>query len=386
MPNKRLTVLPGMPLPRLVGRRPDVALPVAPSPEPTLLPLDPARLPESLMPMFPGGASEPFDSREHLFEVRWDGLRALAFVEGGGYHLQDQSGRNITELFPELGELPRRLSVDEVILDGIVVISDAQGLPDFAALDRRMRLSSADGVAQAAARQAAAFVVFDILYSEARSVMSMTLLKRRRLLREVLAGEGRICLSDAVPAEGVAFFEAAREMGIQAVIAKRKDSLYLPGGRSPSWLLVQDVPRQDVVVAGYVPDASGAPFEALLTACYVDHQLTYAGAVGGGFDQRTERLLANALPGLRAGAKVPDGADRVPQDAVWVRPELVASVKFSEWTPEGLLRFPIFVGMHPEVDPQACVRHPLLPPRAAVPRRRKLTIELPQLPFVAPET
>src|SRR5258708_20653121 len=249
MPNKRLTVLPGARLPRLAGREPDMVLPAAPPLEPTLLPLEPARLPGTLMPMFPGGASEPFDSREHLFEVGWDGLRALALVEGGGYHLQDQSGRNISELFPELGELPRRLSVDEVILDGIVVISDGQGLPDFAALDRRMRLSSAEGVAQAAARQPAAFIVFDILYASARSVMSMTLLKRRRLLREVLAGEGRICLSDAVPAEGIAFFEAAPEMGIQAGIAKRKDSLYLPGGRSPSGLPGQDGPRQAAVVA-----------------------------------------------------------------------------------------------------------------------------------------
>src|SRR5258708_1056799 len=252
MPNKRLTVLPGAPTPRLVEREPDLG-PLAPPPlDPTLLPLEPARLPGTLVPMFPGGASEPFDSREHLFEVRWDGLRALAFVEGVGYHLQDQSGRNVSGLFQERGELPRRLSVDEVILDGIVVISDGQGLPDFAALDRRMRLSSAEGVAQAAARQPAAFIVFDILYASARSVMSMTLLKRRRLLREMLAGEGRICLSHAVPAQGIAFFDAAPEMGIQAVIAKRKDSLYLPGGRSPSWLLVQDVPRQDVGVAGYV--------------------------------------------------------------------------------------------------------------------------------------
>jgi ATP-dependent DNA ligase len=267
-----------------------------------------------------------------------------------------------------------------------VVISDSQGLPDFAALDRRMRLSSPDGVAQAAARQPAAFVVFDILYAEARSVMSMTLLKRRRLLREVLEGEGRICLSDAVAGEGVAFFDAAREMGIEAVIAKRKDSVYLPGGRSPSWLLVQDVPRQDVVVAGYIPAADGGAFESLLAGTYVDHRLTYAGAVGGGFDQRTERLLAQALPGLRAGADAPEGSQRVPAEAVWVRPELVISVKFSEWTPEGTLRFPIFVGMHPEVDPLSCIRHPLLPPRAGLTRRRKLKIELPQLPFAVPES
>src|SRR5258708_18102227 len=100
MPNKRLTVLPGAPLPRLVGREPDMVQPAAPPLEPTLLPLEPAQLPGTLMPMFPGGASEPFDSTEHLFEVRWDGLRALAFVEGGGYHLQDPSGRNISELFP----------------------------------------------------------------------------------------------------------------------------------------------------------------------------------------------------------------------------------------------------------------------------------------------
>jgi bifunctional non-homologous end joining protein LigD len=385
MPTKRLTVIPGSPPVRLAGRERELALPAPPPSEPATLPLEPARLPESLMPMFPGGASEPFDSREHLFEVRWDGLRALAFVEGGGYHLQDQSGNNISELFPELGEISRRLRVDEVILDGIVVISDSQGLPDFAALDRRMRLSSPNGMAQAAARQPAAFVVFDILYAEARSVMSMTLLKRRKLLKEVLEGGGRICLSDAVAAEGVAFFDAAREMGIEAVIAKRKDSLYLPGGRSPSWLLVQDVPRQDVVVAGYIPASGGGAFESLLAGTYVDHKLTYAGAVGGGFDQRTERLLAQALPGLRAGAEAPEGSERVPVDAVWVRPELVVSVKFSEWTPEGTMRFPIFVGMHPEVDPLACVRHPLVPPRAGITRRRKLKIELPQLPFAAPE-
>jgi DNA ligase D-like protein (predicted ligase) len=386
MPTKRLVVLPGAPPLRLPAREPELALPAPGPSEAATLPLEPPRLPDSLMPMFPGGASEPFDSREHLFEVRWDGLRALAFVEGGGYHLQDQSGNNISELFPELGEIPRRVRADEVILDGIVVISDSQGLPDFAALDRRMRLSSPDGVAQAAARQPAAFVVFDILYAEARSVMSMTLLKRRKLLREVLEGEGRICLSDAVAGEGVAFFDAAREMGIEAVIAKRKDSVYLPGGRSPSWLLVQDVPRQDVVVAGYIPAADGGAFESLLAGTYVDHRLTYAGAVGGGFDQRTERLLAQALPGLRAGADVPEGSQRVPAEAIWVRPELVISVKFSEWTPEGTLRFPIFVGMHPEVDPLSCIRHPLLPPRAGLTRRRKLKIELPQLPFAVPES
>src|ERR1700682_3561993 len=217
MTTKRLTVLHGVTAPRLPSPLPNLT---RPAPEradpPPQLPLERARLPESLMPMFPGGASEPFDSREHVFEVRWDGLRALAFVEGGGYHLQEQSGRNISELFPELGEIPRRLRVDEVILDGIVVISDGQGRPDFAALDRRMRLSSPDGIAEAAGQQPAAFVVFDILYAQARSVMSMTLLKRRKLLKEVLDGQGRVVLSDAVAAEGVAFFDAAREMGIEA--------------------------------------------------------------------------------------------------------------------------------------------------------------------------
>jgi bifunctional non-homologous end joining protein LigD len=385
MTTRRLTVVPGISISALPGPARRLALRAPINPDPTQLPLEPARLPGTLMPMLPGGASEPFDSREHLFEVRWDGLRALAFVEGGGYHLQDQSGRNISELFPELGEIPRRLRVDEVILDGMVVISDTQGRPDFAALDRRMRLSSADAIAHAANQQPAAFVVFDVLYAQARSVMSMTLLKRRKLLREVLDGEGRVCLSDAVAAEGIAFFDAAREMGIEAVIAKRKDSVYLPGGRSPSWLLVQDVPRQDVVVVGFIPDSHGGAFESLLVGIYVDQQVTYVGAVGGGFDQRTERLLAQALPGLQNGADVPAGAARVPEDAVWVRPELVASVKFSEWTPEGTLRFPIFVGMHPEVDARACVRQPHMPPRAAVTRRPKVKIELPQLPFAAPE-
>jgi len=374
MDHPKLTVLP--PLAEEPAR--------PPADQPASLPLEPAALPPVLLPMVPGGASEPFDSTEHLFEVRWDGLRALAFIEGGGYHLQDQSGRNITELFPELGELPRRVGVDQVILDGCVVISDPSGLPDFSALDRRMRVGTAAATENAAARQPAAYVVFDILYAEARSVMSLTLLRRRKLLRQVLTAEGRICLSDAVSGDGVSFFDAAREMGIDAILAKRKDGPYMPGGRTPSWLLVQDVPRQDVVVLGYVPDSSGQPFESLLLGVYAENRTTYAGAVGGGFDQRTMRLLSQALPGLRGGAEPPRGADRVPADALWVRPELVVSVKFSEWTPEGTLRFPIFVGLHPEVDPRACIRHNLVPPRPAG-RRRKLKLDLPQLPF-APES
>ena len=291
-----------------MGDRPLIVLPPAggkppPSLDPTDLPLSPAVLPPVVLPMLPGGASEPFDSTEHIFEVRWDGLRALAFVEGGGYHLQDQAGRNITELFPELGELPRRLSADQVILDGCVVISDGSGRPDFAAMDRRMRVGTEAATGQAAARQPAAYVVFDILYSEARSVMSLSLLRRRKVLKQVVQAEGRICLSEAVAGDGVSFFEAAREMGIDAVIAKRKDSPYLPGGRTPSWLLVQDVPRQDVVVLGYLPDPSGVGFESLLVGVFAEQRPVYVGAVGGGFDQRTGRLLGQAIPGLRGGAE-----------------------------------------------------------------------------------
>jgi DNA ligase D-like protein (predicted ligase) len=351
---------------------------------PAELPLEPARLPDVVMPMFAGGASEPFDSREHLFEVRWDGLRALAFVEGGGYHLQDQSGRNITEMFPELGEISRRLTVDEAILDGVVVVSDTDGRPDFAALDRRMRLGSSQGVAAAAARQPAAYIVFDILYADARSVTSLSLLRRRRILREAIDEEGgRLCLSEAVAGEGVSFFAAARDVGIEAVIAKRKDSPYIPGGRSPSWLLVQDVARQDVVVLGYVPGTEGVAFESLLVGVFDGGEPVYAGAVGGGFDRRTERLLAEVLPGLRGGAEPVARAERVPGDVAWVRPELVISVKYSEWTPDGMLRFPIFVGMHPEVAPRACVRHTMMPPREAPAglHRRGVRISLPQLPL-----
>ncbi|MGI8607922.1 MAG: hypothetical protein ACR2MY_01650 [Candidatus Dormibacteria bacterium] len=377
MPNPPFTIVPPEGRAPLELVRPEANLP-SPSED---LPIGPAALPPTLMPMVPGGASEPFDSTEHFFEVRWDGLRALAFIEGGGYHLQDQAGRNISELFPELGELPRRVGADQVILDGCVVISDASGRPDFAALDRRMRTATAAATEQAAARQPAAFVAFDILYHEARSVMSLSLLKRRKLLRQAVSAEGRICLSDAVSADGIAFFEAARDMGIDAVIAKRKDSPYLPGGRAPSWLLVQDVPRQDVVVLGYAPDASGRAFESLLVGVFADGRAAYAGVVSGGFDPRTERLLTQAIPGLLSGAEPPANAHRVPPDAVWLRPEIVASVKFSEWTPEGMLRFPIFVGLHPEVSPQACVRQVLLPPRPAGRRRRRLQIDLPQLPF-----
>jgi bifunctional non-homologous end joining protein LigD len=370
---------------------PTEAPPVDPPAAPQELPIEPARLPDALAPMFPGGASEPFDSADHVFEVRWDGLRALAFIEGGSYHLQDQGGRNITELFPELAEVLHRVKDDRLILDGVVVVCDATGRPDFSALDRRMRVGSAEGMAQAAERTPAAYIVFDILYRDARALTPLTLLRRRRALREVLDPGGRIALSDAVAGEGEAFFEAARELGFDAVIAKRKDSPYLPGGRSPSWLLVQDVPRQDVVVVGYLPGEGPGTFESLLVGVFgvpgaPAGAVTYVGAVGGGFDPRTERLLGHALPGLTGGAEVPLRSDRVPAGATWVRPELVVSVKFSQWSPDGAMRFPIFVGMHPEVAPRDCVRQHLMPPRAGSGgRRRRVKLELPQLPFAVPD-
>src|SRR5438309_4171144 len=319
-------------------------------------------LPRNISPMHPGGSSEPFDSTAHLFEVHWDGLRVLAFVERTGLRLLDQSGRDVTELFPELGLLTTRVKQPECVLDGVVVVSDSGGKPDFAALDRRMRLSSSDGVSQAAQRQPVAYIAFDLLFSEGRAVMGRSLLQRRKLLRQTLDADGRICISDAVAGEGIAFFEAACELGIEAVIAKRKDSAYVPGGKVPSWLLVQDVRRQDLVVLGYVP-AEEVGFESLLLGVYDGGRATYAGAVGGGFDRRTERLLSQALPGLRGGAEPPERSDRVPPHAIWIRPDLVVSVKFSEWTADGMLRFPIFVGMHPEVDPRDCTRQPQVPPR-----------------------
>ena len=300
-----------------------------------------------------GSAEAPFSSPDYLFEVKWDGVRAVLFRSPeGDIRAHDRALTDITPIFPELQELTDRIAPGAV-LDGEIVATDAEGRPDYHLLRSRLE-SGPEGTRDVPC----CFVAFDLLYWGGRPLLRQPLEKRRgRLRRELGSGgspAGPLYAPDHIAENGVDLYEACLERGLEGVMAKHRSSTYVPGQRSPFWLKVKAVQSDDFVVVGWLP---ARPYGALLVAYHERGQLLPAGTVAGGFDPAAWGAIESRLLTLSAAASPLDPPPIVTGDVRWVRPELVVSVRYSEWSPDGTLRFPIFNGLRREVHPAECVRH-----------------------------
>jgi DNA ligase D-like protein (predicted ligase) len=307
--------------------------------------------PSAVRPMQAVSAEEPFRSEEYLFEVKWDGLRCLVFVgPGGEVRLQDRGLNDLTGQVPELQGAGRQVA-GPAVLDGELVATDADGRPDHLLLRRRLREGPA-----ASEQVPLVYLAFDALYLAGRSLLRQPLVKRRAKLRRAVTPGPSIFVPDHVETEGVELFDACLERGLEGMMAKHRDSTYVPGQRSPFWLKVKAVKSDDFVVIGRVPAANGQGFGALLVAYYEGGQFVPCGAVAGGWDDEAQAILARQLERLRVEESPLRPPPRVTAPVEWVRPELVVSLRYSEWTPDGTVRFPIFHALRPEVHPTECVR------------------------------
>lgn len=324
------------------------------------LQIDLAGFPSALRPMQAVSAEGPFSSDEYLFEVKWDGLRCLAFVlPEGGVRLQDRSLNDVTADFPEVAAAARRQVRRGTVLDGEVVATDEEGRPDYGLLRRRL-----EGGPRLRDRVPLALLAFDALYSEGRPILRQQLVRRKTHLKRAVTPGGLVFVPDHIRAGGLELFEACLERGLEGVVAKHRRSPYVPGQRSPFWLKVKAVQSDDFVIVGWTP---GEPFGALVVGYREEGRLLPAGAVGGGFDGHTARTLRRAIGALETADCPLDPAPVITAEGVrWCRPELVISVRYSEWSPDGTLRFPIFNGMRLDVHPSECVRHH---PRLAITAR-----------------
>jgi DNA ligase-1 len=294
-----------------------------------------------------GSAEAPFSSPDYLFEVKWDGVRAVLFCDlEGRLHVHDRALADLTAAFPELQRIAEVLPPGTV-LDGELVATDPEGKPDYHLLRGRLETGVQD--------VPGCFVAFDLLYWEGRPLLRQPLERRRgRLRRELGGGGGVLYAPDHIADNGVDLYEACLERGLEGVMAKHRSSTYVPGQRSPFWLKVKAVQSDDFVIVGWLP---GEPYGALLVAYHERGQLLPAGTVGGGFDPENWAAL-EALLAARARADCPLEPPPVLTGLVrWVEPEVVVSVRYSEWSPDGTLRFPIFNGLRPEIHPAECVRH-----------------------------
>jgi bifunctional non-homologous end joining protein LigD len=305
--------------------------------------------PDEVRPMQAASAEAPFSSAEYLFEVKWDGLRCMLLRDQSGeIRLKDRGLNDITADIPEVVAAAKRVPPGSVI-DGELVATDVEGRPNYPRLRQRLA-----GGARMRDEIPTAYLAFDALYIEGKPLLRQPVLRRRARLAKSVEPGGHIFVPDHIEEDGVELFEACLERGLEGVVAKHRQSPYVPGQRSPFWLKVKAVKSDDFVLIGWMGEK---PFDALVVGFYEDGRLLPCGTVGGGYDDDAMRLLRERLVELASEDSPLEPPPIMVRPVRWVRPELVVSIRYSEWSPDGTLRFPIFNGLRPEVHPAEAVRH-----------------------------
>ncbi|HEU4658216.1 MAG TPA: DNA ligase D [Capillimicrobium sp.] len=314
-------------------------------------PVDPEAepMPETLVPMLAKAGHLPpaSEADRWAFEIKWDGVRALVFSEPGRIRLLSRNGRDVTGGYPELRPLNRALSHHSAILDGEIVAFDADGRPSFGRLQQRMHVRGESQVRRLAKDHPVVLVLFDLLWLDGHSLMGLPYDERRAWL-EALELTGPAWQTPAAHhGDGAALLQATAAQGLEGLIAKRRDSVYEPGRRTTCWIKVKNVNRQEVVIAGWEPGEGRREnrIGALVVGVHDEPggPLRYAGKVGTGFTEAMLDELRARLEPLRTDER-PFGRSG-PRKAIWVRPELLAEVEFTEWTSDGMLRHPSFKGL-----------------------------------------
>lgn len=285
----------------------------------------------------------PFDSDQYLFEIKWDGIRALAFFGKGLARLQGRKLTDSSDRYPEITAGLKALP-GEGILDGEIVVLDEKGRPDFQRVLAREQTRGGEAARAKSRAHPVVYIAFDLLYRNGESLLGHPLVERRRLLSELLANAPSPIVESAyVIGRGKALFEEAKERGLEGIFAKRLDSRYLPGERTRDWLKLKVRREVDAVLVGLVRERRGKRIKSLVLGSPREGRLVWIGNAGSGIDQTTLKELETALDGLRS--KPPPGFEaEAPGEIDWLAPRLVVRVEYTGLTKESRLRHPVFVG------------------------------------------
>jgi bifunctional non-homologous end joining protein LigD len=305
-------------------------------------------MPEHLAPMLATPARLPRDETGWALEIKWDGVRALAYCQPGRLRIESRNRKEIGARYPELHALGRQLGSREAVLDGEIVAFDAHGAPSFERLQHRMHQNSESAIRRLARSAPVTYVIFDLLYLEGHSTLALPYEQRRELLAR-LQLEGPAWQTPAYRVgEGRALLDATAAHNLEGLVAKDLQSPYRPGERSAQWLKIKNTASQELVIGGWLPGKGNREgrLGALLTGYHDDGELRYAGRVGTGFDDAELARLARALD-ARARRTSPFSARGVqpPRESRYVEPELVAEIQFSHWTRDRIMRHPVYRGL-----------------------------------------
>lgn len=319
-----------------------------------------AQMPEAIHPMLATSIEKPFDSDDWLFEIKWDGYRAVAFIANGGLRLVSRNQNEMTGLYPELTNLPTNLQARNAIIDGEVVAVDEQGRPSFSLMQQRTGIRHGRFRTPGRSDVPVLYYAFDLIYLDGYDLRKVNLEERKEVLQKMIIPGDNLRYSDHQVGRGTLLFQAAGEKGLEGIVAKRRNSCY-DEKRSREWLKIKIRKQIECVIGGYTEPEGGREFFGSLVLGLYDNQrrLIHVGQAGSGFDRKTLSDVWRLLQKLETKTN----PFRLPVDvgrkAHWVNPELVAEIKFTEWTHEtsegGLkLRAPVFMGLREDKDPQEC--------------------------------
>lgn len=333
-------------------------------------------MPEFVEPMLARLSTMPPADSDWAFEVKWDGVRAIAYSRPGRIHFLSRNANEVTAAYPELRLLNRALGSHEAILDGEIVAFDQAGRPSFAELQPRMHQRGEAAVRRLAKTAPVTYILFDLLWLDGHSLMDLPYSERRALLDALKLSDEHWRIPAYQVGDGAAMLEATQEQGLEGLVAKRLDSRYVPGRRDGGWLKLKHSKRQELVIGGWTQGkgSRSATIGALHLGVHDDRgSLRYAGRVGTGFDQNELARLVG-LFGPLARADSPFEGSQPPRGAHFLEPRLVCEVEFTQWTKDGLLRHPSYKGLREDKPAREVVRERVAPPpETGIAPARKVT-------------
>jgi bifunctional non-homologous end joining protein LigD len=334
------------------------------------------KMPTDLLPMLATLVDKPVTDEGWLYEVKWDGYRALAYLKNGKVELRSRNNKSFNEKFYPLYETFSQWDMNAII-DGEIVVLKENGMADFAALQNWR--SEADGQLM--------FYAFDILWLEGKDLMQLPLNERREILGKIIPAEGSIRLSETFNATGEEFFKLANDMGLEGIIAKKSDSLYKPDSRSKEWLKIKTEKQQEVVIGGYtINENTSKLFSALLLGVYEGKEFRFAGVVGTGFTNKLQQEIVDKLepyktpkcpfseePDLSKPSRFRPNPPKA--KVVWVKPKLVAEISYRELTDDQAIRHPSFRGLREDKTPSEVKWERALPIQKIVEKKKPSAME-----------
>lgn len=312
-----------------------------------------AAIPSDIKPML-AQIAEPFDAPDWSYEVKWDGVRALASCHVQSLQVNTRNGNSLLANFPELKHLRARMAAESFVLDGELVILDEEGISHFDRIATRLRVDDISMVYNLARSKRAVLYVFDLLYLDGRDIRSLPWTSRRKLLEETLRPDSWVRFSESLPGRGTEIFKLVESKGLEGLMAKKQSSPYV-SGRSDSWLKLKTKNLADCVIVGFTEPRGGrSGVGSLILAQYQDGKLRLRGRVGTGFKQEDLLLWKSRLDPLKVAEPVLEEDPKAQTRVTWCEPQYVVEVEFSRYTKDGRLFHPVFVRDRPDLEPENC--------------------------------